>query len=453
MIRVPAKKVISYFNRGHARSIQAKINIAGMFGLKGLSILLSLVIVPLTINYVSPYQYGLWLTLSSVIGWLSFFDIGFGNGLRNKFIEAIASNKFDLAKTYVSTTYAILTIIIVSVWIIAVVLSQFVNWAGFLNAPATMNTELTHIVIIVLTSFALQFILNLINTILDALQKPVIKSFYSTISQVLILIGIWILTKTTNNSLIYLSLLIGGVNFFVLLICSIWYYSHDLKEYMPKLKYVKFTYAKDLMTLGTKFFLLQIIALVYYETNNIIITKILSPTDVTVYNIAFKYVSVIGMLFTILITPFWSAFAEAKELGDYNWMKSVTKKLRVVSYLIIVGALVMVIISPYAYKLWLGKSVAIPFTLTLLMGFWQVFNIWNTLHSTLIYGIGKIRLQLIASFIIGVLNLPVAIYFCRHWQLNGIVCAQILMSFSISWIGVVQLNKLLNKTAHGIWNG
>ena len=36
------------------------------------------------------------LTLSSIIGWFAFFDIGFGNGLRNKFAEAIAKGDHQL---------------------------------------------------------------------------------------------------------------------------------------------------------------------------------------------------------------------------------------------------------------------------------------------------------------------------------------------------------------------
>ncbi|GAB2975162.1 O-antigen export protein [Mucilaginibacter puniceus] len=452
MIKSGINKLQTYFSRGHTRSLQAKINVTGGFLLKGLGVLLSMLIVPMTINYISPNEYGVWIALSSAILWLSFFDIGFGNGLRNKFVEAIAHGNKELAKIYVSTTYAILTIIISIVWVVAFIGSYYVNWASFLNAPPNMSNDLIKVVLIVLTTFALQFILGLITTILNALQKSVMASLYNTVSQILVLIGIAILTKTTQGSLVYLGLLMGGVNVFVLIVFSIWFYTHDLKEYLPGLKYVKFAYAKDLMGLGLKFFLIQIIALVYYETNNIIIIKILSPASVSVYNVGYKYMSVIGMFFSIIITPFWSAFAEAQALNDYRWMKNVTRKLRLITLAIAAGALVLVAVSPFIYKIWLHQMIVIPFTLTLLLGVWQIFHIWNTLHSTLIYGIGKIKLQLIGSLFVGMINLPIAIYFCSRWQLNGIVFSQILMSASISWIGAIQLNKLLNKSAHGIWD-
>ena len=55
-----------------------------------LSIAISLVMVPMTLGYVNPVQYGIWITLSSIVGWLGYFDIGFGNGLRNRFAESVA---------------------------------------------------------------------------------------------------------------------------------------------------------------------------------------------------------------------------------------------------------------------------------------------------------------------------------------------------------------------------
>ena len=85
MIKV--KKYISdFFTKGHSRTLLAKKNIAASFVVKGLSVMINLALVPLTINYVNPSQYGIWLTLSSIIAWFSFFDVGFGNGLRNRLV-------------------------------------------------------------------------------------------------------------------------------------------------------------------------------------------------------------------------------------------------------------------------------------------------------------------------------------------------------------------------------
>ena len=91
-------------NSKSERSQDVIINIFLSLAMKGATILSSLLIVPLTINYVNPNQYGIWLTLSSIIGWVAFFDLGLGNGFRNKFAEAKAQNNRLLARELLSTT-------------------------------------------------------------------------------------------------------------------------------------------------------------------------------------------------------------------------------------------------------------------------------------------------------------------------------------------------------------
>lgn len=65
------------------------------------SIVISLMVVPVTINYINAEQYGIWLTLSSIIAWLSYFNFGMASGFRNRFAEAVAKEDYTLARKYV----------------------------------------------------------------------------------------------------------------------------------------------------------------------------------------------------------------------------------------------------------------------------------------------------------------------------------------------------------------
>ena len=55
--------------------------------LKILSVVTSFIIVPITIDFVNAENYGIWLTLSSMVTWISFFDLGLTNGLRLSLIH------------------------------------------------------------------------------------------------------------------------------------------------------------------------------------------------------------------------------------------------------------------------------------------------------------------------------------------------------------------------------
>ena len=79
---------------------------------------MTLLLVPVSLKCLTTGEYGIWLTLTSIIAWFISLDFGLGNGLRNKLAEALAVNDLKLAKIYTSTTYAYLTIFVAFFYII-----------------------------------------------------------------------------------------------------------------------------------------------------------------------------------------------------------------------------------------------------------------------------------------------------------------------------------------------
>lgn len=448
-------KLISYLNdffkTGHERSIRAKKNILFSFIIKGLSIAISLVLVPLTISYVNPTRYGIWLTLSSIIGWFSFFDIGFGNGLRNKLAEAITKGQYDLARIYVSTTYAILAMIIGVILILFFSINPFLNWADILNAPQEMAGELSILALIVFVFFCIQFVLQLLITVMTANQEPAKASFFSFLGSLISLLIIFVLTKTTQGSLVYLGTAFSVAPVVVLLASSFWLFRYDYKKYSPSIKYVKFSHARDLMGLGIKFFVLQVAAIVIYQTSNIIIAQLFGPAQVTPYNIAYKYFGVVPMIMGIILMPFWSAFTEAWTKKDIQWIKNTMVKLKIIWVLMAIGTIIMLIFSNFIYKLWVGKEIVVPFSVSALLAAYVIIYSWNGIYINFLNGVGIIKLQLYSGILGMVLNVPLAIYFGRTLGIVGVIIPTVLMGvINMVW-SVIQYNKIVNFKAKGLW--
>ncbi len=447
--------ILTYFkdiiNRGHHRSVKAKKNIIATFVFKGCSILISLVLVPLTINYVNPTQYGIWLTLSSIVGWLAFFDIGFGNGLRNRFAEAIANGEHELARIYLSTTYAILSIIIVALLIVFFCINPFLDWSKILNSPGSMAAELSTLALLVFVFFCLQFVLQLITTIITANQQPAKASFFNFLGSLFSLVVIFILTKTTSGNLIYLGLSLGVTPVLVLTASSLWFYSHEYKIYAPAYKYVKFSYARNLMSLGLKFFIIQIASIIFYETSNLIIVQLFGPAEVTSYNIAYKYFSIIPMVMGIIMMPFWSAFTEAWAKKDTLWIQSTMKKLRALWVLLSIVTLMMLVFSNFIYKAWVGNQVLVPISVSVTIALYVMINTWNGIYSQFLNGVGKIKIQLYFALAGSLVNIPLAIFLGKALGIYGVVLSTTVISIMAAIISPIQYNKVINNRAFGIW--
>lgn len=335
--------IASFFSSGSARSIAVKKNIVGSLLLKCISILISLQVVPLTIDYVNPTRYGIWLTISSIIAWLSYFDLGFAHGFRNRFAEARAKGENGLAKEYVSTTYAVLFLLFFIVFLIAFVVNNFLDWGELLNIAPSYNKELQVVFGILACFFCLNIVASVFTTMLMADQKPALASLIQTGGQLLAFIAIYILTKTTMGSLVALAFVFSGIPCFLLILLSVvLFYTKKYKDIAPSIKSIRFSLTKNILGLGGQFFVITISALFIFQFINILISRIKGPEAVTQYNIAYKYFNVIGMVVVVVLTPFWSAFTNAYVQKDFVWMRNIVIKLERMWLLTIPVLIIMV---------------------------------------------------------------------------------------------------------------
>jgi len=447
------KNLFHTFFSGHERTIRAKKNIIGSFLLKGISIAISLLLVPLTIDYLNPTKYGIWLTLSSVIGWFVFFDIGLGNGLRNKFAIAKAEGNDLLAKVFVSTTYAIITIIAVALFVVFFIVNQFLDWGLILNASNDIH-EIEQLVFIVFSVFCFQFVIKLINVIFIADQRPVISSLINTLGSLFSLIVIFILTKTTQGSLLYLGASFSLINLIIPLLASVWAFKGKYKKYSPSFKHIDFSKAKELLNLGMRFFITQVAAIIVAATDNIIIAQLIGNEDVAVYNVAYKYFGVMNMVFTIITAPYWSAFTEAYTKNDMAWVKQATLKIIKLWFIVVAGIIVMLLFSNNAYQLWIGNRLAIPFNLSIIMALWVIVSTSTMIFANFLAGVNKIQLSLYHAIFVSIINIPLSIYFAKNLEMGstGVILATLIGIIPRAIFQPIQYWKIVNGKANGIWN-
>ena len=149
--------ILSWINNGSERTAKLKKNVALSIFIKIGSILSSLVIVPMTIDFVNENVYGTWLTISSIVAWMSFFDIGFTNGLRNKFSEALALGDRRKARTYVSTTYVVLSVIFMALAVIMIAVVHAIDISPLLKLDMTNEPDLKLALTVLVLYFCIKF--------------------------------------------------------------------------------------------------------------------------------------------------------------------------------------------------------------------------------------------------------------------------------------------------------
>lgn len=442
------------FFKGQTRGAKAKRQVLYSIFIQGLSIIIGLLYVPLLIEYLTQEKYGIWLTLTSILGWFSFFDIGLGNGLRNRLTEVLAKEDFALGKKLVSTTYALLICIFSIVLLVFHLSNFFLNWNSILNTKTIDNNELYVLTSIVFTFFIIRFIVQIISVVYLADHKPSATKMITTSGNLLSFIMVLVLTRiTVKGDLILLGTIISAIPVILFIVVSITAFSTRYKKLRPSLKEIDLKVSKGIINLGARFFFLQISYIIMVTTSNFFIAQFYGPAEVAVYNIAFKYFQIPIMIFSIFMSPVWSAVTDAYAKSDYAWLKKTLKYSNILSGLFGAGVIFMVFISNWVYKKWIGDEIVIPFGLTVAFGIYTIMKLVISPYSSFINGIGKLKLSVLSAFFEVTIYLVLIYVFGNIFKNStGIILAFIGTGVLLWFFQPLQTYKLLNKTAKGIWN-
>ena len=209
------------------------------------------------------------------------------------------------------------------------------------------------------------------------------------------------------------------------------------------------------MSLGFKFFVLQIAVIVQYQTILFLIAHYFDPLQVTSYHIAFRYFGILQMGFMILVTPLWSGVTDAYTSNELDWIKNAVRKyLYVLIPFVLAGGAMLAIAQP-VYNIWLGENVVIvPFTISLLCYIFISTSLFASIFVFVINGIGALNIQFYSSIITAVGFVALAMLLIKrfHFGVESILISSIvsnLFGFVIAPIQYYQI--IIKRKKTGIW--
>jgi len=352
----------------------------------------------------------------------------------------------------VSTTYFAMILIFLPLGMLLMFVVPLVPWCELLNADGAYEQQIIQAMQALVFFFCLQMIVNVLVSVAAAFQKVALSSSFGVIGNILAVIVIYVLTLTCPPSLFALSLAMGAMPVVVTLVAGVFLYSNTFSRVAPSLAAVNAAYIKGLLNLGIKFFIINVQVVVLYQSTNMLISYFSSPIQVTYYNIAYRYLNVAMMLYTIITAPLWPAYTDAYTRGDYAWMKKSQQRMVRILALSLIGCCLMMAVSKPLYRLWIGNEITVPWMMTILVGCYVMIYCWMTLYGTLIVGIGKIQLETILVSIGMLVHIPLSFLLSSLCGPYGVIISMSVITLVYAIVFQIQVHKILNRTAHGIWN-
>lgn len=416
------------FGKGHAAGDSQRRYVrivrgifSGLAG-RGVAVIVSFFSVPLTVRYLGAERYGAWVTISTAMAWIALADFGLSSSLTNAVSEGYANDSRDLARDYVAAAFwslagvaALLSLIFFSVW-------RSVPWDRVFNVQtAQARAEVGLAVAIAFTIFVLNLPFSIIAKIYGAYQEVAVANGWTAAGNILGLAGLIAVTQF-KGGLVSLVIAVSGATLLANAISAVWLFGCSKPWLIPRLDGVTWPAIRRLSSLGGMFFLIQIAALILFQTDNLIIAHYLGAAAVTPYSVAWRLFTY-TILFQILASPsYWPAYAEAFARGDRAWVRrSFRMNFRFTLASTFVLALPLVFFGRWIIQKWAGSAAVPPSHLLLWMGIWSMIYGATISQSCLLASSGRVKGQAFYSMAAAGVNLVLSIVLVQKIGVTGVI--------------------------------
>lgn len=422
-------------------------NIFFGIGYKGASVLLNFLLVPILITFLGKVEYGVWVTVFSIVNWIFTFDLGIGQGLRNKLTEALSNNNYIKASQLISTSYIFITSFAILILVIGIGFVFFINFQDVLNFRGRSTPYLQNFIFLSLFFTVINFTLSLYKKLYLAVHKSYMVELVNVFFQIiyLIIIIIW-LKFNLEKSLISLIIIFGIINFIVSITATFVFFRIQ-KKIIFSLNNFCIEEGKLLFDLGGKFFVINICLLIVLSTDNIIVSNLLGPSFVTDYFTVQKVFQLLIVFFTVVLSASWSLYSEAIINKDFNWIRGNFRKMNFYFLGILAVGLFLFLFIEEIINIWIGKDiVVIPKGLVLCNLIYTFIFCFTNIYMFFINASNEINTQMYLYAFGAILNIPLSVYFVKYFDSStGVIFSTVLCFIPLLVVMPIQSKRIIKR--------
>lgn len=398
--------------------------------------LVQLLYTPLLIRMLGQSEYGLYSLVSSIIGYLTMLDLGFGNAIivyTTKFHE---QGKYEEEKRLHGMFKVVFTII----GLIAVVL----GFVLYFNVDNIFGKTMTDIeldkmrimMLILIFNLAITFPFSIYASIINAYEKFTFQKIVSILNTILkpaLMIPLLFLGYKS----ISLCVVITAVNVVTLLSN----YLYCKKKLNIKIKFMGFDKIlfKTILGYSIWIFLGIIVDKVNWSVDQFVLGAVSGTVAVSIYSVA----SQINTLFINLSTavsgvmlPKITKMIANKESSD-SLTNEFIKVGRIQYYIIFLMVSGFTLVGRDFIILWAGKEFEIAYYVTLILIIPISFPLIQNLGLSIMQAMNKYKFKSISTFIMAIVNVFISIYLAKRY---GPVGSAIGTSIALIICNIILIN-------------
>ena len=390
---------------------------------RSVSLAVSIATIPITLPYLGPERFGMWMTINSLVALASFADLGMGLALMNT--VAAAHGRGDTQGQRASFTNAIATSLVIACVLGAVFLGAegFVSWPQLLNVSGAGATgEARTSVLVIVAVFLVGLPLGLANSVWNGLQRTYVPNLSVALGAAVGLLGVIFSVKLGFGVPALVAAVSGGpllasaVTFALL---------HAFRaDIRPRIDLLSKLEAARLVAAGMSFVLLQLAIAVATSSDPLVLTRVIGHQAVAQYWVVSRLYAVPFGISVALISVLWPAFREAGSRGDHAWVSR--------AFMRVVGASIAVVVPFSVVAVFVGPAVVSFITAgrialdgSLFVAFGASTLAWTLANSlsVLLNSVAVVWPQVLSWGLMAVANISLGVALASRIGTSGVVWA------------------------------
>ena len=416
-------------------------------GNRVIGMMVSFLSVPLTIGYLGTERYGAWVALGSLLAWLQLTDFGLGNGLTNAVTTAVGQDRPDLVRMHLSNAFVLLSGIAAAVGLVAAFAWPYIDWSALFGLTTeAARQEIGWAAALALAIFLLQFPLSIPGKLYVAYQEGRIGNYWGMAGNVLSLVSLLAVTHT-GGGLPALVLAVSGTSLVIGVLNAAYMFLYHRPALRPSLRCVDLHHMREVGKVGGRFFLIQILSLLVFQTDNLAVAHYLGAAQLPQYSLTYTLFSYTSLPQSILFSYLWAAYNEAIARHDIEWVRR-TFRLNLwlgLGFTIPAVAGLILIAQPFI-GWWAGPTAVPTLTLVVWMAGWSLINSFTSPIACLLAAASHLKHQIIYSAAAAALNIALTVTLVQSWGVHGVIAGTVI-SYALFICGptYVDVSLLLKK--------
>jgi O-antigen/teichoic acid export membrane protein len=381
------------------------------------NIFTGLLTVPVTLPYLGIEQFGIWMALTGFIAFLSFSDLGLSIGLQTKLTQCHGKNEKSEPSFLISSTLVLIILIALILILIGYLVIPNVGVSDIIPVAKNNNQILIETTQYLIYTFSFGLFSTVIQRVFESYQDGLYSNLLLAFGRVFSLLSVYLCVyfELSLPVLIvffmgfpFLFLFVGGI---ILLIKRPWL--------RPNISKVKLRYIKEILKIGCLAMSAQVGASVMSTGPLLVLTTQFGAAAIVPFALAQRLFGIVSMMLTMALSPLWPAYGEAKQRGDWVWIKSTLKKSTYLSTLIVIPFFIfMLFLGQQIILFWSQNEAVIPeFELILVCSIWMVLLAGVRVGSMFLNGLGEFKGQAVYGLVLPVIAVICGMQFSNTFSL------------------------------------